>query len=173
MDCITPSQPTPIPHGVSQDILQTLEHTNNGSLFEDGSSMSFDERTLRLDSRSDGGADTPSAITYRARDNSFLEAQNALNKRTLEQIMADKVNTVDWDAIAQIGQHFKLPEETKRPRKVAAKSQEQELQPVLKFRPAPPATERKPRATTTRKVQAPAPPPITGLPLRRAGRGQI
>ena len=39
MECVTPSNPTPIPPGFILDIEQTLEKTNGGSLYRDGRPM--------------------------------------------------------------------------------------------------------------------------------------
>lgn len=44
MNCLTPSNPDPIPFGISYDINDSLASTSNGSLFKDARSMDFESQ---------------------------------------------------------------------------------------------------------------------------------
>ena len=89
MDCVTPSQPTPIPHGVSQDILATLVHTSHGSLFRDGRPMR-EEAFLPVLPNAAQAAQQPATVPYRATDRSFLLAQDAGTPEALATVIAQK-----------------------------------------------------------------------------------
>ena len=89
MNCVTPSQPTPIPHGVSQDILATLEHTSAGSLFKNGRPMQ-EEAALPVLPNAAQAAQQPAMIPYRATDRSFLLAQDAGTPEALATVIAQK-----------------------------------------------------------------------------------
>lgn len=98
MDCITPSQPEPIPHGLSHDIEETLAKTAQGSLFADGRSMDAEKDKADVPHLSEAATATPSSICYRDNDLAFLRAQNAASQRDLRN-MAPAV-TGNWDSYA-------------------------------------------------------------------------
>ena len=103
MDCVTPSQRTPIPHGQAQQIEQTLRFTNQGSLFFDGRSMSEEANLPSLDLPPNRMTYTPTAIEYRKtspKDIGFLDAQNCSSKVDLQALMEqqrDDNASLDWD----------------------------------------------------------------------------
>jgi DNA polymerase gamma 1 len=97
MDCVTPSQPIPIPHGLSQDISDTLAQTHQGSLFKDGRDMSEEQHLPRVDVPSGGTIWTPSGTQYRSKDLSFLLAQNASSERALKEIEKEVLSGQRWD----------------------------------------------------------------------------
>lgn len=87
MDCTTPSQPVPIPHGESIEIGETLQRTHNGSLFADGRAMSEEAALPPLDIPTGAQLFVPSKKQYRAPLLSFLDAQNAQSGRALNEVI--------------------------------------------------------------------------------------
>jgi len=87
MDCVTPSQPIPIPHGVSQDIEKTLQETAHGTLFADGRPMTGEAGLPDLPRLASPSNATPTSIRYRSSDLAFLRAQNADSKKALAPIL--------------------------------------------------------------------------------------
>lgn len=150
MDCVTPSHPTPIPHGVSQTIVDTLAKTNSGTLFKDGRSMSSEDALPLLQLPSDRTAWTPSSRQYRSNDLSFLLAQNATSERALKMVEREALTGQQWD--------WSLSSE-------AYNISSQSIAPPRKF-------SRPPRVVTTLKrsprVVARPERPVTSIPLRRA-----
>lgn len=99
MDCVTPSQPEPIPHGLSQTILDTIERTAGGTLFGDQRSM--DQEALFNDvafnkAQQDSQTWTPSPVEYRSSNISLLQAQNAINEKELKAIERE-LQSGGWD----------------------------------------------------------------------------
>jgi DNA polymerase gamma 1 len=93
MDCVTPSQPIPQPHGQSLDIRGVLERTNNGSLWADGRPME-NWRTRPKDPAPAGGYVAPDCTVHRAEGPEFLNAQSTQQMaqvRMLGRIWADKL----------------------------------------------------------------------------------
>jgi DNA polymerase gamma 1 len=79
MPCITPSHPEPIPPGESLNITQTLEKTNNGSLWRDGGAMKG-----VFGGRDDLAGDLygyvePNCLAHRAESAAWLKAQAVSN----------------------------------------------------------------------------------------------
>lgn len=75
MDCVTPSQPTPLPHGESLDMKGVLDKTNNGSLWSDGRPMEK-WRTRTKDPEVEDGYLVPDCTVHRAEGPEFLNAQS-------------------------------------------------------------------------------------------------
>lgn len=150
MDCITPSHPTPIPHGISQTIVDTLAKTNFGTLFKDGRPMSNEETLPQLQLPTGHTAWTPSGTKYRSNDLSFLLAQNATSERALKAVEREALTGQQWDW--SLGSEW--------PKK-----------PAQAMAPAGKAV-RSPRVVTTIKrgprVVARPERPVTSIPLRRA-----
>ncbi|KAF6765918.1 gamma DNA-directed DNA polymerase [Ephemerocybe angulata] len=73
MDCVTPSQPTPIPSGESLDIQGVLEKTNGGSLNKDGRPIP-EEIDVPYVGSLDGFV-TPDCLVHRSPHAAFLRAQ--------------------------------------------------------------------------------------------------
>lgn len=96
MDCVTPSQPVPIPHGESQDIEATLRGTSEGSLFADGRAMANEEHMADLPSFADATSGIPKGIHYRDSSISFLRAQNAETRAQISQ--AASPGQLEWES---------------------------------------------------------------------------
>lgn len=97
MDCVTPSQPVPIPHGISQTITDTLSSLDGGSLFKGGRPMSDEETLPQLRLPEGYSAQTPSGTQYRSNDLSLLLAQNATSERDLKKIERETLSGQEWD----------------------------------------------------------------------------
>lgn len=100
MDCVTPSQPIPIPHGVSQDIEKTLQETGHGTLFADGRPMTAEADLPDLPRLTSPSNATPTSIRYRSSDLAFLRAQNADSKKALAPILNGQMPAMlapTWD----------------------------------------------------------------------------
>ena len=75
MPCVTPSQPVPIPPGESLDILNVLEKTNGGSLWQDGSPMAQGVVQTNVGSEALKDYVAPNCLVHRAKDANWLKAQ--------------------------------------------------------------------------------------------------
>lgn len=160
MDCTTPSQPTVIPHGVSQTIEDTLKATNDGSLFKDGRTMQAEADLPLLRMPTGHAPFTPSAIEYRRKgweEILFLEAQNAATKSDLQRTMS---RGLDWDI--QISADPK-PRAYRRRGSTSSTSDSDARNPSLPKSRTPPM----PSVASQTQTRTPL-APIVNLPLRRA-----
>ena len=123
MDCVTPSQPVPIPHGVSQEIEATLKHTHMGTLFADGRPMTGEVDLPDLSRKASVENATPRSIKYRDSSLDFLQAQNAASQAALARICQKAVAGIsggrldvvpsDWDDYT-IVQQISSPQQSAR-----------------------------------------------------------
>ena len=93
MDCVTPSQPNPLPHGESLDIKAVLEKTKNGSLWSNGRMME-NWRTRPGDPAPSEGYVAPNWTDHRAEGAEFLNAQSTQQKsqaQRLGKVWAEKL----------------------------------------------------------------------------------
>lgn len=150
MDCVTPSQPMPIPHGVSQTILDTLSETKSGTLFKDGKAMSAEQEMPQLQLPVGHTAWTPSSTKYRSSDLSFLLAQNATSERALKQIEREALTGQQWDWSLGSDSSRREPLSSAQPRRV-----HRAPRVVTSVKRAPRTASRPER-------------PVTSIPLRRA-----
>lgn len=151
MDCITPSHPTAIPHGISQTIVDTLAETNYGTLFKDGRPMSHEQELPTLHIPPGHMAWTPSGTQYRSNDLSFLLAQNATSERALKMLEREALSGQQWDWNLGSESSDQASQDTTSVRKVALTPPR--VAPAIK------------RAART----VPRPErPVTSIPLRRA-----
>jgi len=156
MDCITPSHPTPIPHGISQTIVETLGQTNSGTLFKDGRPMSNEDALPQLSLPPGHTAWTPSGTKYRSNDLSFLLAQNATSERALKAVEREALTGQQWD--------WGLGSDTFR------SSVQNERPSVRRINRAPRVVntvKRAPRVVSRPERSRPE-RPVTSIPLRRA-----
>lgn len=152
MDCVTPSQPVPIPHGVSQNIDDTLASTQ-GTLFSDGRQMpsgqyidadtSFEQPRKQANSQ------------YRAQDIAFLQAQAARSKEDLAAIMRHKAQNGFGDAFSELAWPFIPPPQ---PAKRAKRGSTAHIE----------AGTRDTGAAGERPARSKYEPGIVDLPLRRS-----
>ena len=75
MDCVTPSQPTPLAHGESLDMRAVLSKTKNGSLWPDGRPM-VEWRSRPKEPDVEDGYMVPDCTVHRAEGAEFLNAQS-------------------------------------------------------------------------------------------------
>lgn len=150
MDCVTPSQPVPIPHGVSQIIEETLTSTNGGTLHADGRPMTEEPKPAAEVLAAGQVAVAPSAITYRRQgfeEILFLEAQNATSREALAEVMKQRNESdpsFDWGmGTTSAAQHIPPTLQTKKKTKTGGAAS--------------------PDARLAKRVG-----PITSLPVRRA-----
>lgn len=86
MNCLTPSNPDPIPFGISYDISDSLASTSNGSLFADGRSMEFDRALPSIPYPFDLTEQEIKGEIHRVNTSEFLIAQTKSSASEVKRI---------------------------------------------------------------------------------------
>lgn len=111
MNCLTPSNPDPIPFGTSFDISDSLKSTSNGSLFADGRSMEHDRELGAIPYPADLSLPQVQGEQHRAPDTPFLIAQTKASAKEVREL---------WNSVKDGGKKASATKTALKPSRVAS-----------------------------------------------------
>ncbi|KAG8735072.1 DNA-directed DNA polymerase gamma mip1 [Ceratobasidium sp. 414] len=117
MNCVTPSQPIPLPPGESLTIEQILDKTAGGLLGADASTSNSSIRPeLRVPKESEEAYVAPNVLAHREKSIEFLRAQMTVNKHEVQVLgLRARANALERVAEMELGLDQPRVPQPKRP----------------------------------------------------------